>query len=977
MGHKQISKTSFSDRPIRQVVLIQQKIIWRFIIMVEKMLSRSVRLMFAGGVAVGLGVMAQAAVAQEVQRVEITGSSIKRIAIEGALPVQTLSKAQIEQTGATTVADLVASLPSMQGFLTSSASVNGGGGGVQTASIHAIGTAYTLVLLNGRRIAPYSTGSAVNLASIPLSAVERVEILTDGASALYGSDAIAGVVNFILKKNQQDFNIELTYSRPEQSAKGATSNVAISKGFGDLNKDGYNVLLAFSHDKEAELNAADRSFTAKGGVVQFTEKGQRYSLYQTSSNSIPANVTVDRSGGLSSVSFNPGLINSGACTAENTFKVGNRCRFNYASTVQITPELKRDGFFGGVNYNITPDMKFFAEAMYTKFTSTAAFAPPAQPLGVDTNGALYKASIIPALVKLGIDPTTVTQASMNLRLVDAGRRTDGWETQAKHVAMGIEGTFKAVDYNLSYTHSENKSIDNSVAGYTSSDKLDALIAAGAWNPFVNPSAAGRAAISSAVLREVLDTSVSKIDVASARGSMELFQAAGGPAQLGFGADMTKQTYADSPAAIIQGDNSTKPAGFTDVAIGGSSGVLPFDTSRQSYGAFAELLVPVIKNLDITAAARFDSYDAAKNAMNFNTASVLIPGTATQGNKQSSPTYKLAAAYRPVDSLLLRASYGTGFKAPSLSAITAPLANGGSSNFYPCPITSGPLLSLCKGSAEYGLLTGGNALTGDAGLKAEKSKQSTIGFRVEPMKSLSIGIDLWDVKLKDQIATLPQSLVFEHPETYGALFSSYFDPIQKQNVLVAALTPFNLATSHYQGLDWDGTWSTATASAGKVSINWTGTYMLKAEQQIPGSPTEKSIGRFDAFSNVTFRTISKLSATWKPSPKYVHSLTMNYHSSYHDSERTADEGSLRLVNADGSLGDYVGLTRDVKAYTNFDWQTKISFSKAFTLTGGIKNLFNEDPPFSQRIDGGGNHLGIDARYTEPLGRQFYLVGSYKF
>jgi len=182
----------------------------------ETILSRSVRLMFMAG----LGVAALPVMAEEnIQRVEITGSAVKRVAVEGALPVQTLSKAQIEQTGATTVADLVATLPSMQGFVTSSASINGGGGGVQTASVHAIGTGYTLVLLNGRRIAPYSSGSAVNLASIPLSAVERVEILTDGASALYGSDAIAGVVNFILKKNQTDANIELTYNRPTKGVK--------------------------------------------------------------------------------------------------------------------------------------------------------------------------------------------------------------------------------------------------------------------------------------------------------------------------------------------------------------------------------------------------------------------------------------------------------------------------------------------------------------------------------------------------------------------------------------------------------------------------------------------------------------------------------------------------------------------------------------------------------------------------------------
>lgn len=192
----------------------------------ETVLSRSLRLMYSGGMAVGLGLMSPSAVAQEaapggtLQRVEITGSSIKRIAAEGALPVQTLSRAQIDQTGASNVADLIAGLPTMQGFTTSSTSVNGGGGDLQTASIHAIGEGYTLVLLNGRRLAPATSGSTVNLASIPLSAVERVEILTDGANTLYGSDAIAGVVNFILKKDKQDLHIEASHNRAQEKGGG-------------------------------------------------------------------------------------------------------------------------------------------------------------------------------------------------------------------------------------------------------------------------------------------------------------------------------------------------------------------------------------------------------------------------------------------------------------------------------------------------------------------------------------------------------------------------------------------------------------------------------------------------------------------------------------------------------------------------------------------------------------------------------------
>ncbi|WMW81504.1 TonB-dependent receptor [Undibacterium cyanobacteriorum] len=943
--------------------------------MVEKILSRSVRMMFVSGAVMGVGVVAQPAFAQDgaAQRIEITGSSIKRIAVEGALPVQTLSKAQIEQSGATTAADLIATLPSMQGFVTSSTSINGGGGGTQTASIHGIGDNYTLVLLNGRRVAPFTTGSTVNLASIPLSAVERVEILTDGASALYGSDAIAGVVNFVLKKNQKDFNVEFTYSTPQESSKGKTTNFALSKGFGDLNNDGYNVLFAYSHDEQAELNASDREFSRLGGVTPFNEGGKAYTMYMLSSNSIPGNVNLT---GGTIANFNPYFANNGTCPAENTFNVGRRCLFNYGATVQLLPELKRDSFLTNINVNINDDLRFFAEGMFTKFTSTARFAAPAQPLGIDLNSSLWKNTIAPALTKIGGNPAAVTRATMTLRLVDAGGRTDGWATESRHLATGFEGSFKGWDYNASYIFSENKAIDNAVAGYTSGEKLDALIKSGAWNPFLPPSASTKAALAPAVLKQVLDTSTSQINVLNLRASRELFKMAGGSSSLGLGVDTMKQTFVDNPSAIAMGPNSLQP-NWTDTNVGGGTGALPIDSSRNSWGAFGELYMPIAKNFETTFAARYDSYDAVKNAKNFDVDGNLI-APAVQGTKQSSATYKLSGAFRPTDTTLLRASYGTGFKAPSMSAITLPVVNGGSSNFFPCPITSGPLLPLCTGTAEYNLLTGGNSSTGAAALKPEKSTQWTMGFRIEPTANVSVGFDFWNVELKDQIKTLSQSEVFLNPAKYASLFSAYYDPIQKQNVLAATLLPFNLASAKFQGIDWDHSYRMNTSN-GKVTFNWTGTYMLKADLDsgIKGDAIEESVGKFNKYNDVTFRVISRLAATWKPSERYTHTATLGYHSSYKDSVITEDDGAIRVRNADGTPGDYVGLTRKVNAYYTVDLQSKINFSKNLTLTAGIKNLFNQDPPFSQRIEGGGNQLGYDGRYTDPLGRQFYVVGNLKF
>ena len=583
--------------------------------------------------------------------------------------------------------------------------------------------------------------------------------------------------------------------------------------------------------------------------------------------------------------------------------------------------------------------------------------------------------MVPALVKLGIDPASVASATMNLRLVDAGGRTDDWKHNAKHLALGVNGMQWGWDLHAAYTHSETQAQDHAVAGYVSSDKLDALMAAGTYNPFIVPTAETRAALASAVLKQQLDETTSKIDVLNLRGSREVFNAPGGAAMLALGADMLRQKYIYDPSAITMGANSLQP-NFTDSPIGGIQGSLPSDASRKNWGVFAELVVPIVKGLELTTDVRYDSYDAVTDRKNFDAAGKLI-APAIKGNEASKATYKMAVAWRPAEHVLVRGSYGTGFRAPSMTNITNPLQGGGVSNAHPCPITAGPLLPLCNGTSEYNLLTGGNPYSGAAGLQPETSKQGSIGLRIEPMKNLSLGFDLWDVKIKDQISTLPENEVFSNPAKYMGLFVPYYDPIQKQQTLAAALASFNLSNSHYRGVDWDHTYNLGTG-IGKFTFNWTGTYMAKSDfQTLPTDPVENGVGRWDSFNTVTFRWISKLSTTWKQSDRLTHSLTGVYKSGYHDAPISADNFAIREVSANGEMGDFIAHQRKVRDYLVFDWQTRFKFNKNLTLTGGLKNIFDREPPFSQRIAGGGNQLGFDARYTDALGRQAYLVANYKF
>lgn len=928
-----------------------------------------------------------------IPRVEITGSSIKRISAEGALPVQTITRAQIEQSGLSSVADVVAALPSMQGFITASSSVNGGGEGVQSASVHAIGTDYTLVLLNGRRMAPYGTGSAVNLASIPLAAVERVEILTDGASTLYGSDAIGGVVNFILKKNQRSLNVEATASVPLESG-GKSANFAISKGFGDLEADGYNLLLAYSHDTQKELNATQRDF-AKTGVRRFNHNGKEYATWQTSINSTPANVEVIGGSGANAFDtvLSLDLLRNGKCSSPNTFERGGACRYDYAATVQLIPEMKRDSVFSSGSWRVNPDTTLFGELVVSRFSSTARYAPAAQPLSVFVTDPVsgqrtvnqsylgaYNAHVVPVLPGLGVDPAQVTDAFLYYRGVDAGGRTDKWGTDALHAVLGADFKLMGWDLSAAYTHSRNKQTDDAVAGYISADRFEALVASGAYNPFLL-NANGPEALAPAVLRENLNTIRSRIDVANLRTSKEIFDLPGGRAALGLGADFTRQRYAANPTQILQGPGPQHPT-WTDVGIGkAETGQQTLDARRDNWGVFGELLMPLLKNLEATAAVRYDSYDAVdkRNTSYDVLGNANLPGKA--GNDFSKATYKLSVRYTPTQAVLLRGSYGSGFKAPTMNDIADPLKNFGSSNFFACPITNrnDPRFLYCKpGSSEYNLLTVGNPATGDAGLKPETSRQATLGMRIEPVAGVSVGVDWWDVKLRNQVQALSQQQIFEDPALAERWIGIYYDPIQKSNVLAATLSPVNLSSSHYRGIDWDASWRVGATPLGVLSANWTGTYMLKAEQDVPGSATgiESSVGRFDSYYNVTFRTVSRLMLSLK-SARLLNTLTMHYRTGYHDQPLSEDDAAVRVVNADGTIGAVAAMQRDVGDYLTVDYQLKAALSKQLGLTVGVRNLLDKDPPLSIRNFGGGNQVGYDGRYTDPLGRTLYVTASYKF
>ncbi|MFM8929416.1 MAG: TonB-dependent receptor domain-containing protein [Betaproteobacteria bacterium] len=930
----------------------------------------------AAGVMLAIGTLAATgAWAQGSQRVEVTGSSIKRIAAEGALPVITISREEIDKSGATSTQELIQNLPSMQGFVSSAQSVNGGGGGVTTASLRDLGTAYTLVLLNGRRVAPYNTGSSVNLEQLPLSAIERIEILADGASAIYGSDAIAGVVNFITKANTTAGGIDIKVSRP-QAAGGDQNSVSFSKGFGNFDKDGFNVLVGASFQKDQQIKASEREFS-KTGVFPFSYQGTNYWFYQTSGNANPPNIQLYSRAGSLLANFSPGALNGTKCGPDPaSFQLNNTCRFDYASTVEAQPQAERKNFYGSASFKLNKDFRAFAEAMFSDVALYGRFAPPAQPLAMPVGGTLYNRYVVPYLTQLGVNGANVARAAYGMRLRDSGLRSNDYLTTGKHLVVGLDGQLAGFDVSAYYTKSSNDLDSPYGGGYVSRLKMNQLIDSGAWDPFAQGTAASRTAIAPAILRDV-DSSRSSLDVLSLRGSGPLFNAPAGMAYAGLGADFTKQGYTSSPSPISQGPNAFQP-NFADFPVGSSQGSLPFNSSRKSKGAFLEVQVPLMKSLEVTGALRYDSYDAVQNSANFD-ADLKPIKPAVQGNSASKSTYKLAFRLQPTQELLVRGSVGSGFRAPSLSQITSPLTEAGVvGNQYDCPAKApDPLAAGCRSiPTQYKLQSGGNPFSGAGGLKPEKSDQATLGFRFEPNNQVTAGVDYWSVKIRDQITSVPESTAFSKFAQYRGLFTVTTDAATNLPILTFNDAPFNAAINVAKGFDFDVTLRNKLPFGG-LTTQWVATYLTESYYDLGfGGGKEDSMGKYGSNGAVSFRMQSRLSNTLVTGP-LAQTLVWKYRPGYKDRAFEAGEGTVRLVSATGGFGsfvDFAGL--DVPAYSLFDYQARYAVNKQMTVTGGILNLFNKKPPLTLKLDGG-NMVGFDPRYHDGRLRTFYVSAGYKF
>lgn len=918
-------------------------------------------------VLLALGVVAALPVmAQDAQRVEITGSSIKRVDAEGALPVLVLKKEEIQRTGATSVVDLLQKLSVVQGGTPEAGSVGGSTYGFSGISIHNIGETRTLVLLNGHRLSQFGgqtlTGFAAgfDLNAIPLSAIERVEVLTDGASAVYGADAIAGVVNFITKRDSTAGEVSLGISKPSGGAE--ETRFSFTKGFGSLDKDGMNLMLTFGHDKRTKLDGAERDYAKTGNLV-FNNNGKTYRSQNYSASAIPANVLNDNGNLIS-----PYLIANGKCSP-NTFRVTDGaddfCGFDYVSTLEIYPERVRDSGMASLTAKLGGH-ELFADLLLSRTTQVSRIAPVPGGLTIPVGSALWNQYLAPLnsatnpfVVGGDTDSNDVPIGSTTsyYRVADLGKRTNDDTANFLDLALGSRGVVAGWDYRAAYTHSESK-VEGSISGYPGAKALGKLRSSGLLNPFVltgEQTPAAQSALNGVNYKGYWDGGVAKLDTVEVQGSKEVAKLAAGSMLLAVGASWRKEDFESKPSLFAQGKTTNPVTGELcdgtaakpcDQRFGDAAAAIAYSASRNSYGLFGELNIPIAKGLETTLSARYDDYS----------------------DFGSNMTGKAAFRWLPAKGMLVRGSVGTGFHAP-----TVPQLNAASQSYgvtlgrYTCTpalqAIATSLSAVCQpGNRQYDVYAGGNK-----DLQPEESTQASLGIRFDSPAGISVGADWWWVRIENAFGQLAQPTAFATPSK--AVWTTATDVGTGTKYLALNSLNLNLGKEYTSGIDFDVSGRTKT-SWGDLFSQVTATYMVnqKYQQELGGKYYS------DLADNTEEALVYRWKGSWRTTLKtggWAHTLGMNFVSGYTDKEATVE-----VLDAAGAVTGTEDIRLEVKPYYTFDWQTLWSVNKSWDVSVGVLNIADKKPPLSLTSTGG-QQVGYDGNLYDPRGRTLYGNVTFKF
>jgi len=922
----------------------------------------------------------------ELDRVEVTGSRIKRAEVEGQVPIQTLTRAEIERTGMNSIGEVLQQLTGSGSALNAKFNSSGNfgfppdgsgvGAGSAQVDLRHLGAKRVLVLVDGIRWVNESSasgvGAATDLNTIPLAIVERIEVLEDGASSLYGSDAIAGVVNIITRREFDGGQVTLNYG---EYSKGDGTQKGVDLAWG-TSGDRYTLFLGASWTKQDPVYARDREqsrFPIPGTGLAFGSGGIPQGRFAFVDPNTGAEQDIVPNTGVS----NPRYDGSAGCSRTDDYHCFTSAdRFNFAEYNMVLTPSERKGIFGQFRFDITDNIQWYIKALGNRRESTNQAGPEPLFFGPDgaTGNPLADNIVVSALNPynpFGFD--LVSSGNMSLigrRPVEGGARIFEQEVNTQYFATGLVGQFETGSrswfWDVNGMYSKNKAEQTNYGSY---DIFKVNMALGdpavcAATPGCVPLNifGGAGSITPAMLDwiqpVVRDRSQNELSLFTANLSSDLFNLPAGPVSFATGYEYRKYEgrYDPDPLTVI-GHYNGVPS-------------LPTSGSYDVNEAYLELSVPIFaksaigEKLDLSLAGRYSDYS-------------------TFGG-EFTPKYGLR--WQVTNDFVLRTSYAEGFRAPSIGELYGSAARADLQLFDPCSIGLGgtaprgnpancAALGVPSGfqqaNSQISVTTGGNAE-----LDPERSRSFSAGFVWSPWFGNDASwSERFDVEVTFYRHTIEGAIQAINAQTQLDLCVETLDPVYCGGITRAttgAVSSFNnrltnLGSIKTDGWDVDLFWTFPQSDIGQFKLGWQNTFVGRYEalgaagQRQPQKPgvevADSSIPEWTSNATLSW-ALANWSASW----------TVR-----HISELTEDCGDAVAFPV---CSNQLEGTNTLDATTFHDLQVgyKVDWMKGLQLSAGLNNVFDKDPPICLSC----SLNGYDAStYDIPRGRYWYMRADLRF
>jgi iron complex outermembrane receptor protein len=964
-----------------------------------KLASAMTRVLAIGGAAVAAIVAAQTASAQiapdkateGLQEIVVTGSRISRTDAETPAPIQIITELELKESGYTTVSEVLRNLTANGQGTLSNAFPGAFAGGATGVSLRGLNTSATLVLIDGHRMAPYALSddgqrAFVDISSIPFDAVEQIQVLKDGASAAYGSDAMAGVVNVILKKKYVGTSISGEAGTTTEGG-GTTEHATLMHGMGDLNADGYNAYINLEYRHQGYITGAQRQGDGLWSSLNQTSVGgdnQIPGVIQPGLRPIPApygTVYITPLSGSFSDPANsyfygspiqPNSAYKGTCT----FATLNASGCPYLSPhAEIQPETKNYNALASFKKTLGGDWILDVKASLFK-SESEQYPPSAAANGLRIFPTIFNpivatsAYTLPSLVGTTIPAITVPQgypgnpfagpAKIRGVDLDAPPIHTTFNSNSYRLVADASGTVLGwtLDGSIGWSQVEIKQADY---GAVNTPELFALL-----NNTTNPyliTGGNSAAYRNLVYPGARATDTSSLMYGEFNATHSLATLPGGDLGFSVGAQyVTRKLNSPAPDLYAQG-----------ILSGNNAYVLGTQTDTA---AFAEIVAPVLTVLELDAQARFDHFNISGNAT-----------TPTVGFK-----------YKPIKQFALRGTYGQGFRAPN------PAENGLAGQGYSAGTLSDPVLCPGGGTAKGDVISQCNYAavyqnSSNTALKPEKSKSETVGIIFEPFAAWSTTLDFYQVKIDNQIvAGAPDvagtvrgaPVVDTCSDGAGGTYTcttpvgeAIYTPVKYVNANSTKVNGWEVTTKYKFDL---GSAGSLTAD---VDMSHTTSYQFTVggvTYQLAGTHGPAVIGG----DTGNPKTRIQANFTWDYQALQVRT-TFNYVSSFDLTDPSGSNAGFPVPDCATAVqtGGYTapwfippttaaqpnnGKYCRVQQFLDTDVYGSYKIGDRWTVHLSVLNLFNQQPPLDLNTYGGGNYPYNPSMHQAGAVGRFINVGA---